>query len=66
VLFQAFVFLSDEIMSMPYQTYCMTLKEFEKGISLDQYYSLMHQRGIFDRSYHESFLARMFQSDVLY
>jgi len=62
----AFVFLSDEIMSMPYQTYCMTLKEFEKGISLDQYYSLMHQRGIFDRSYHEAFLARMFESDVLY
>jgi hypothetical protein len=62
----AFVFLVDEIMSMPYQTYCMTLKEFEKGISLDQYYSLMHQRGIFDRSYHEAFLARMFESNVLY
>ena len=60
------VFLSDEIISMPYQTYCMTLKEFERGISLDQYYSLMHERGIFDRSYHEAFLARMFENDVLY
>ncbi|MBW1675823.1 MAG: hypothetical protein JRJ79_04305 [Deltaproteobacteria bacterium] len=53
-------------MSMPYETYRMTLKAFEMGISLDQYYALMHQRGIFDVSYHESFLAKMFQSDVLY
>ncbi len=61
-----FIFLVDEIMSMPYETYRMTLKVFETGISLDQYYALMHQRSIFDLSYHESFIARMFQSDVLY
>ena len=61
-----FLFLVDEIMSMPYETYRMTLKVFETGISLDQYYALMHQRGIFDLSYHESFLSKMFQSDVLY
>jgi len=58
-----FIFLVDQIMSMPYETYRMTLKAFEMGISLDQYYALMHQRGIFDVSYHESFLAKMFQSD---
>lgn len=61
-----FVFLADEIVSMPYDTYSITLKEFEAGISLDQYYVLMEKRGIFDRSYHESFLAKMFQSNVLY
>jgi len=60
------IFLVNEIMSMPYETYCMTLKAFETGISLDQYYALMHQRGILDVSYHESFLAKMFQSDMLY
>jgi hypothetical protein len=61
-----FIFLVDEIMSMPYETYRMTLKVFETGISLDQYYALMHQKSIFDLSYHESFLSKMFQSDVLY
>jgi len=59
------IFLVDEVMSMPYETYRMTLKVFETGISLDQYYALMHQRGIFDVSYHERFLEKMFQSDVL-
>ena len=62
----AFIFLADEIMSMPYETYRMTLKAFETGISLDQYYVLMRQRGIFDLSYHESFVAKMFENDVLY
>jgi hypothetical protein len=62
----AFIFLADEIMSMPYETYRMTLKAFETGISLDQYYVLMRQRGIFDLSYHESFVAKMFKNDVLY
>lgn len=61
-----FVFLVDEIMSMPYETYRRTLGVFETGISLDKYYTLMNQRGLFDRSYHERFLAKMFQSDVLY
>ena len=61
-----FVFLVNEIMSMNYETYRMTLKLFETGISLDQYYTLMHQRGIFDLSYHKSFISKMIQSDVLY
>jgi hypothetical protein len=61
-----FVFLADEIMSMSYETYRMTLKAFERGVSLDQYYILMGKRGIFSLSYHKNFLAKMFQSGVLY
>jgi hypothetical protein len=61
-----FIFLVDEIMSMPYETYRMTLEVFESGTSLDQYYALMSQKGIFDLSYHESFVAKMFENDVLY
>ena len=61
-----FILLADEIVSMPYETYRMTLKLFEAGISLDQYCSIMHKKGIFDLSYHERFLSKMFQSDVLY
>jgi len=60
-----FIFLADEILSMPYETYRMTLKAFESGTGLDEYYALMRQRGIFDQSYHESFVARMFENDVL-
>lgn len=60
------VFLADEIMSMPYETYRMTLKAFERGVSVDQYYMLMGRRGIFSLSYHKNFLAKMFQSGVLY
>ena len=61
-----FIFLVDEIMSMPHETYRMTLRAFETGISLENYYRLMNQRGIFDPSYHQRFLAKMFESDVLY
>ncbi|MBW2081064.1 MAG: hypothetical protein JRI27_08930 [Deltaproteobacteria bacterium] len=60
------VFLADEILSMPYETYRMTIKVFERGLSLDQYYMLMRRKGIFDASYHKKFLAKMFQSGVLY
>ncbi|MCD6198172.1 MAG: hypothetical protein J7K15_06310 [Deltaproteobacteria bacterium] len=60
------VFLVDEIMSMPYETYRMTIKAFERGLSLDQYYMLMRRKGILDASYHKKFLAKMFQSGVLY
>jgi hypothetical protein len=62
----AFIFLADEILSMPYESYRVTLKEFESGTSLDEYYTLMRQRGIFDLQYHESFVAKMFENDVLY
>jgi hypothetical protein len=61
-----FVFLSDEIVSMPYETYQMTLQAFESETSLEQYYRLMKQRQIFDRAYHEGFLSRMFQGNVLH
>ena len=61
-----FIFLAEEIMSMPYETYRMTLRAFETGISLDQYYLLMRQRGVFDLSYHENFIAKMFENNVLY
>ena len=60
------VFIADEIMSMPYETYRMTIKAFERGLSLDQYYMLMRRKGIFDASYHKEFLAKMFQNGVLY
>jgi hypothetical protein len=62
----AFFFLMDEILSMPYITYRSTVKEFEKGISLDDYYILMRRRGIFDTSYHKDILAKLFRSFVLY
>lgn len=61
-----FVFLADEILSMPYETYRVTLKEFESGISLDEYYALMHQRGVFDLQYHERLAAKMLENDILH
>jgi hypothetical protein len=60
-----FVFLSDEIVSMPYETYQVTLQAFESETSLKQYYRLMKERQIFDRAYHEGFLSRMFEGNVL-
>jgi hypothetical protein len=59
------VFLMHEVVSMSYDTYCMTLKLFKKGLALSRYYALMHQKGIFNPSYHESFLGKMFGSGVL-
>lgn len=61
-----FIFLEDEILSMSYITYRSTLKEFEKGISLDEYYILMKRRGIFDTPYHKDLISKLFKSDVLY
>jgi hypothetical protein len=61
-----FLFLKDEILSMPYETYGLTLQVFESATSLDEYYELMGERGIFDRAYHEQFVARLFESNVLY
>lgn len=60
-----FVFLADEILSMPYETYYATLKEFEKGISVDEYYELMKKRHIFNLSYHEALITKLFKSGVL-
>ena len=61
-----FFFLANEILSMPYITYRVTVKEFEKGISLDEYYVLMNRRGIFDISYHKEIIEKLFESYVLY
>jgi hypothetical protein len=61
-----FFFLANEILSMPYITYRVTVKEFEKGISLDEYYVLMNRRGIFDISYHKEIIEKLFKSYVLY
>ena len=62
----AFIFLADEILSMPYETYRVTLKEFESGISLEDYYERMRDREIFDLQYHERLVAKMFENGVLY
>ncbi len=61
-----FIFLVDEILSMTYETFCATLKEFEKGISIDEYYELMKKRHIFNLSYHEALVKKLFKSGMLY
>lgn len=61
-----FIFLIDDILSMPYETYRVTIKTLEKGITLDEYYELMGKRQIFTPSYHKDLIAKLFQSDVLY
>lgn len=61
-----FIFLADEILSVTYDTYNSTLKEFEKRISLTEYYDIMEKKGIFNPSYHKDFIAKMFANDVLY
>jgi hypothetical protein len=61
-----FVFLADEILSMSYITYRSTLKKFENGFSLDDYYVLMRKKGIFTIPYHRDLIAKLFQNDVLY
>jgi hypothetical protein len=61
-----FIFLSDEIISMTYDTYRATIHEFEKGISVDEYYQIMERKKIFTHSYHKKLVAKLFQSDVLY
>lgn len=61
-----YIFLSAEILAMPYETYELTLKEFEKGISVDEYYKTMKQKGIFTPSYHKNLIDKLFQSSVLF
>ena len=61
-----FIFLADEILSMTYETYNSTLKEFERRISLTEYYEMMEKKGIFNPSYHKDLIAKLFASDVLY
>jgi len=61
-----FIFLADEILSMSYITYRSTLKKFENGFPLDDYYVLMKKKGIFDIPYHKDLIAKLFKNDVLY
>jgi hypothetical protein len=61
-----FIFLADEILSMSYITYRTTLKKFENGISLDDYYVLMRKKKLFTIPYHKDLIAKLFKSDVLY
>jgi hypothetical protein len=61
-----FLFLTDEILSMNYETYALTLKEFEDGISVRDYYALMEKRSIFSTMYHRNLIKKMFQSNILY
>jgi hypothetical protein len=60
-----YIFLTNEILSFTYETYDLTLKEFEKGIAVDEYYKMMDKRGIFTTSYHENLIKKLFQSRVL-
>lgn len=60
-----FIFLADDIVSMPYATYSETLKAFEEGMSLKTYYDLMKKKGIFTPAYHEHLIQRLLQSNVL-
>ena len=61
-----FIFLTDQILSMTYETYRVTLKEFERGISVDEYHNLMQRKGIFSPSYHKGLIEKLFRSSVLY
>jgi len=61
-----FIFLINDILSMTYETYRATIKMFEEGITLDEYYEMMEQKQIFTPSYHRDFIAKLFQSNVLY
>jgi hypothetical protein len=61
-----FIFLADEILSMSHITYRTTLKKFESGLALDDYYVLMRKKGIFTIPYHRDLIAKLFQNDVLY
>ncbi|MDQ7788226.1 MAG: hypothetical protein RDU01_11545 [Thermodesulfovibrionales bacterium] len=60
------LFLADEIITMTYDTYRATIKEFEEGISVEEYYQLMERKKIFTHSYHKNLIAKLFQSNVLY
>ena len=61
-----FLFLCDEIISMTNDTYNATIREFEKGISIDEYYERMKKKRIFTPSYHAQLIAKLFRNNVLY
>jgi hypothetical protein len=59
----AFIFLADEILSMSYITYRSTLKKFDHGFSLDDFYVLMRKKGIFTIPYHRELIAKLFENE---
>lgn len=61
-----YIFLIDEILTMPFETYKETIKRFEEGISLKEYYNLMEKNKIFNLSYHQELIKKLFESYVLY
>jgi hypothetical protein len=60
------LYLCDEIISMMNDTYNATIREFEKGISVDEYYERMKKQRIFTPSYHAQLIAKLFRNNVLY
>jgi len=60
-----YIFLVDEILSMTYETFRSTLREFDKGIFVDDYCELMEKKGIFTRAYHNELINKLFRSSVL-
>ncbi len=60
-----YIFLVDEILTMTYETFRLTLKEFERGISVDDYYKLMKKKWIFTPSYHTELINRLTRSGAL-
>ena len=61
-----FLFLCDEIISMTNDTYNATIREFEKGISIGEYYERMKKKRIFTPSYHAQLISKLFRNNVLY
>jgi hypothetical protein len=61
-----FLFLCDEIISMTNDTYNATIREFENGISIGEYYERMKKKRIFTTSYHVQLVAKLFRNNVLY
>jgi len=61
-----YIYLIDEILTMPFETYSETIKRFEDGISLEEYYDLMEKNKLFTISYHKELVKKLFESYVLY
>jgi len=60
-----YIFLPDDILSMPYATYSETLKRFEEGMTTETYHDLMKEKGIFTPSYHADLIRRLMKGNVL-
>lgn len=60
-----YVFLQDEILTMPHATYRRTFKAFERNMSLNEYYELMARQELFDLAYHRELIDKLFDSGIL-